>query len=57
MNDDLCSKSTNEKVIEVDKLANMHTKLGVTLQRATDEWTAANELFEAVFGNFHFYHY
>ena len=52
LNDDVCSESTNEQVIEVDKLANVRIKPGVKLPRSTDEWTAANDYFKTVFGNF-----
>ena len=35
-----------------DKLANVRIKPGVKLPRSTDEWTAANDYFKTVFGNF-----
>ena len=49
LNDDVCSESTNEQVIEV---ANVRIKPLVKLPRSPDEWTAANNYFKAVFGNF-----
>ena len=52
LNDDVCSESTNEQAIEVDKLANVRIKPGVKLPRSPDEWTAANDYFKTVFGNF-----
>ena len=37
LNDDVCSESTNEQAIEVDKLANVRIKPGVKLPRSPDE--------------------
>ena len=53
LNDDVYTESTNEQMTDIDQLANVRIKPGVRLPRSQDEWTAANDFFKTVFGNFH----